>query len=129
MFGNINRIKGATAHGECEVVHHQDQHHYHIRCQVNDDGSTMRSYASNETIEAHLKEFNGLYEEIRDGNSLKITRNGVLIQDGLRTPSGGTHSKYDTVICACLYTLLGNEFSGYEHNYSIINGEVSESDD
>ena len=95
-----------------EIVSYRDRDHYHLRYFQADNGYCCRSYATEEWIAAHLAEFNGLYEEIKNGDTVTITKDGIPV-----TPN---NSHYDLAVCAALGSLIGNDdFSGYEHNYEI----------
>ncbi len=109
-----------------EIISYQDDHNYHLRYCHADDGSTIRRYMTPEQVTAHLARFNGVYEEKRSGHedTLTIHQNGVLIQTGLQIEEGTTHSHRHQAVEVCLYALIGEEFSGYEHNYEIKDNKV-----
>ena len=86
-----------------EVVNFTDRKNYHLR--YND------------------------FDEICVDGELTIYRSGMLIQKGPRTEHWTTNSHFDIVICTCLGALIGEDFSGFEHNYEIRNNLVYDEDD
>ncbi len=109
-----------------EIISYQDDRNYHLRFNHADDGSCISRYMTPEQVAAHLATYNGIYEEKRSGDESTITihQNGVLIQTGPLIEGNTTHSKRYQAVDVCLYALVGEEYSGYEHNYEIKDNKV-----
>lgn len=81
------------------------------------------AYLNNqEFAEEHLKQFNGLYEQITVDGKVTVTKNCQQ----LANPSG--YDLREKVCCTLINKIFGENSTGYTHNYTFADNEVYESD-